>query len=574
MFLGTVRRKLTALVAFSALAAFVILPILWWLMHRALIDEVDDRVPEAISGLTEELSDDLKDLDVTSRVLSEFPATEHALAAGDAAQLVKLVGPFRDAYPDLDMLFYSSAGARVGQIGWEPARSALAPGLGTEHTLLEHGCEADEHAPIAVAVVGPIGAAGFVLVCMPLDANYFKNAQTKLGLELALDLGGGGSHSKVVFTTRRFPSAYFDALDQRDGAMVDTKRHTWALGTLDAALLNTPGGGHPRFVAALDVTNIKDIINRELLTAFAIVLATTVIALAIGWRLASRMSRALSRVNAAMRKLERQEYVKVETGADRRRARGSRGRLQLDGRRAPRARQAARHDGQVHDRGAGPARDGRRGRARRQDARHHDHVLRSARLHATLSEKRSAHEIVGLLNEYFTEMVDCVMAEGGVVDKYIGDNIMAVFGAPVTRPDDALRAVRAAVRMREALVKLNERFTARGLSTLRFGIGLHSGEVVAGNIGSARRMEYTVIGDAVNVASRLESKTKELGTDILISDATNERVTSGVATEAIGEIHVKGRAEAVQIYKVGSIKAVTPSARSSAASWSACAAWL
>jgi adenylate cyclase len=173
----------------------------------------------------------------------------------------------------------------------------------------------------------------------------------------------------------------------------------------------------------------------------------------------------------------------------------------------------------------------------------------------TLSEKRSAHEIVGLLNEYFTVMVDVVMSEGGVVDKYIGDNIMAVFGAPVSRPDDALRAVRAAVKMREALVALNAGFAARGLPPLRFGIGLHTGEVVAGNIGSARRMEYTVIGDAVNLASRLESKTKELGTDILISDATYQQAKVGIEAEASGEIKVKGREQAVAIYKVTAAKA-------------------
>jgi adenylate cyclase len=141
------------------------------------------------------------------------------------------------------------------------------------------------------------------------------------------------------------------------------------------------------------------------------------------------------------------------------------------------------------------------------------------------------------------------MEEGGVVDKYIGDNIMAVFGAPVTRHDDAVRAVRAAVRMRTALAELNARFTARGLPALRFGIGLHTGEVVAGNIGSAKRMEYTVIGDSVNVASRLESKTKELATDILISEATHA-AANGIATEGAGEVHVKGREQPVAIYKV------------------------
>ena len=122
-------------------------------------------------------------------------------------------------------------------------------------------------------------------------------------------------------------------------------------------------------------------------------------------------------------------------------------------------------------------------------------------------------------------MVDVVMEEGGVVDKYIGDNIMAVFGAPVSRPDDAIRAVRASLREDACGAGDTQlRFLAnRGIPALRFGIGLHSGEVVAGNIGSARRMEYTVIGDAVNLGSRLESKTKEIGTDILISEATHAR---------------------------------------------------
>jgi adenylate cyclase len=147
-------------------------------------------------------------------------------------------------------------------------------------------------------------------------------------------------------------------------------------------------------------------------------------------------------------------------------------------------------------------------------------------------------------------MVDCVIAEGGVVDKYIGDNIMAVFGAPVSRHDDAIRAVRAAVRMREALAKLNARFVERGMPALRFGIGIHTGEVVAGNIGSAKRMEYTVIGDAVNLASRLESKTKELAVDILISEATYARAKDVIDGEASGEVHVKGREQGVTIYQV------------------------
>jgi adenylate cyclase len=171
------------------------------------------------------------------------------------------------------------------------------------------------------------------------------------------------------------------------------------------------------------------------------------------------------------------------------------------------------------------------------------------------SENRDAHDIVEILNEYFTEMVDCVMAEGGVVDKYIGDNIMAVFGAPVSRADDARRAVRASVKMRERLEKLNQRFEQGGRPRLRFGIGLHTGPVVAGNIGSQKRMEYTVIGDAVNVAARLETKTKELSTDLLISQATYERAKDICVAETAGEVHVKGRQQPVTIYKVTALKA-------------------
>jgi adenylate cyclase len=127
---------------------------------------------------------------------------------------------------------------------------------------------------------------------------------------------------------------------------------------------------------------------------------------------------------------------------------------------------------------------------------------------------------------------------------------MAVFGAPVSKPDDARRAVRAAVRMRHALAVLNERLTARGAPPIKTGIGLHTGEVVAGNIGSEARMEYTVIGDAVNLASRLESSTKELGTDVLISEDTNALLDNELETRAVREITVKGRAKPVVVYEV------------------------
>jgi len=168
----------------------------------------------------------------------------------------------------------------------------------------------------------------------------------------------------------------------------------------------------------------------------------------------------------------------------------------------------------------------------------------------TISETMDAQTLVGLLNEYFTEMVSIIMKHGGVVDKYIGDAIMAVFGAPVPTPDDAANAVRAAIDMRAALTRLNKRLVARGVQPLRTGIGIHTGEVVAGNIGSEERMEYTVIGDPVNVASRLESCTKDVGVDKLISETTYERTKDFVTARPVEQLSVKGRAEPVKAYEL------------------------
>jgi class 3 adenylate cyclase len=161
-----------------------------------------------------------------------------------------------------------------------------------------------------------------------------------------------------------------------------------------------------------------------------------------------------------------------------------------------------------------------------------------------------AHDLVALLNEYFTEMVDIVIDEGGGVDKYIGDAIMAVFGAPVPGGEDAMHAVRAGVRMRAALEKLNASLEARGKPALRTGIGIHTGTVVAGNIGSESRMEYTVIGDTVNLASRLEGKTKELGIGLVISESTMAKVEGKVEARRLPGIVVKGRETPVVVYEV------------------------
>jgi adenylate cyclase len=551
--LGTVRRKLIALVAGSAIAALVVLPVLSWLMHRQLIDEVDDRVPEAVLGFEEELGDDVKDLDVTAIAIAEQPGTEVALAARDAAGLAKIAGPFRDAYPELDLLFFDPDGKLLEQLGCTHPRDTMPKKAARgAHIVLARGCETGDDAPVAVGIIRPVGTTGYLMVCLPLDQAYFKNAQRKLGGELALEVTNPKTHQGrryVEYATPGFPRDHL-ADATAESAIHDEGGETWAIVTfLPGFIASADHRIDLRFALALDVTDIKAIVRRHLLFAVAILTVTTLASIALGWRLASRMARALGRVNHAMRKLEQQEYVKVE---------------------------AVKTGDELEDLAVGfnAMVDGLRERDKLRTTMGKymteavvAHLLAGEvelggktievtilfcdlRDFTALSETRSAQQIVELLNEYFTEMVDCVMAEGGVVDKYIGDNIMAVFGAPVSRADDASRAVRAAVHLRDALARLNQKLGARGLEPLRFGIGLHTGEVVAGNIGSAKRMEYTVIGDAVNVASRLESKTKELATDLLISDATYRRARDELDAEAAGEIQVKGRQQAVAIYKV------------------------
>ena len=164
----------------------------------------------------------------------------------------------------------------------------------------------------------------------------------------------------------------------------------------------------------------------------------------------------------------------------------------------------------------------------------------------SLSESMRPGDVVALLNEYFTGLEKCIADHGGVINKYIGDAIMALFGAPVPSQTHAQDAFAAAQSMRRELVRMNESFAGRGLPQLRFGIGLHSGPVLAGNIGAASRMEYTVIGDTVNTASRIEGLCKSYGKDLLLSQSTADLL--GRELCFVDEADIRGRKEKVRLY--------------------------
>lgn len=177
-------------------------------------------------------------------------------------------------------------------------------------------------------------------------------------------------------------------------------------------------------------------------------------------------------------------------------------------------------------------------------------VFSDIRGYTTLTRNFSADRSVDFLNEYFSIMVDVIFAHQGVLDKYLGDGMMSVFGIPYERTDDAVRAVRAALDMRKTLADYNKTREASGEPPIRIGIGVCTGDIVSGNIGSKQRMEYTVIGNGVNIASRLENLTKKLDTDLLISESTYEEVKDHFKTECIQGIWIKGAKQAVSVYKV------------------------
>lgn len=167
-----------------------------------------------------------------------------------------------------------------------------------------------------------------------------------------------------------------------------------------------------------------------------------------------------------------------------------------------------------------------------------------------MSESMAPEAIVEMLNEYMSRMVSIIRKYNGVVDKYVGDAIMATWGVPVENENDAHNALSACLAMRLELQELNRIRTERGQPTLLIGMGLNRGPVVAGNIGSNEKMDYTVIGDSVNVASRVESMTKILGTDLLVTESVYEELKSAFVFENCQEISVKGKRGALKVYRV------------------------
>jgi adenylate cyclase len=176
-----------------------------------------------------------------------------------------------------------------------------------------------------------------------------------------------------------------------------------------------------------------------------------------------------------------------------------------------------------------------------------------------LSEQVSPEELLELINTYLQETSDCLMAHGAYIDKYIGDAVMAVFGAPMPRVDHAVAACRAALGAQRLLVDRNKQLAISHGRTLGMRIGINTGEMIVGNVGSERKRNYTVLGDAVNLASRLEGANKEFGTSILVSETTARLVKDELVLRPLTALRVKGKQTAVRVFElVGAPNDLTP----------------
>jgi adenylate cyclase len=194
------------------------------------------------------------------------------------------------------------------------------------------------------------------------------------------------------------------------------------------------------------------------------------------------------------------------------------------------------------------------GRVKLEGARYEATVMfTDIRGFTAMSERLSPEEVFAFLNDYLGRMIDVIAARGGIIDKFLGDGILAVFGLPVATDSHAADAFGAAMDMRRALAEMNAERAAAGREKVRIGIGMHTGEVIAGNVGSAKKLQFTVIGDTVNLASRIEGLNKDYGSYLLVSGETHARLGDATRSERFERIAgavVRGKSERVDLYRL------------------------
>jgi class 3 adenylate cyclase len=550
----SVRWKLAALVVASSV------PVLVGVIadEKAAEARIFEEAAEDMEAVGARFDDTVEEYEKNARLALTFGAEsgflQKALGSGDVERLQRFVDRLGAVYKYRVILLANASGQIVAGVKKERGPASLAPSESAEFAGLLAGKPLVGLIPVRLPE-GPgytmINAApvllegkqvGVAALLSPINARYLAHLEKKIDAQLALHIQGQLLASTAGHAAPRLKSTAPGVTFTEQG------QHVFAVRTFRPAGLQRPGLV-VELTASRDVTTHRNKVRAALERHLIEIGASCAAVLAIALWLAGRMGKIIQGIDRAAGEVKEGRYVQaptVHTGDElesltvhfNEMVQGLKERDRLKetfGRYV--TRQVADHLMKADQQLGG-------------DLVPVTILFSDIRSFTSISESMPPRELLDFLNEYFSGMVESVLTHNGVVDKFIGDAIMAVFGAPVPEEGDALNAVRSALDMRERLRIINEGFRQRGLPEIRTGIGLHTGQVVAGNMGHAQRMEYTVIGDAVNLASRLEGMTKELGCDIILSDDLYQQVQDSVVAEPLRKIKVKGREQEVLVHRL------------------------
>ncbi len=550
----TVRIKLVALVLACIAPAIVGAVLRSRGAERDMLGQVERRVNGTNRRFGEELDESQANANLALSLAEHAVRFQQALASHDAAgagQLVKLIA---DAYADRVVLAADAHGAILARGGPNRGPASLGPESSPAFAPLLAGrpladmievqfADGPGYAMVSAAPVRQGDTqVGAIALLTPMTGAYLEYLEPKLSADLSLRV-----NEKVVAACADHPAPDLESHTET-AVLKEVGDKVFALKTFRPEKLQHPDM-EVEITASRDVTELRDQVRRDLHLQLGGLGVVLLVVLGLALRFASRMGSTVRSISEAAGSVKGGTYVSV-----------------------PVVPSGDELESLARDFNAMVEGLRERDRLRETFGRYvtrqvADHLLKGnvslggelipvtvlfsdIRSFTTISETMEPRALLDFLNVYFTGMVESVMRHQGVVDKFIGDAIMAVFGPPVPHPDDPLNAVKAALDMRARLLKINVGFRERGLPELRTGIGLHSGQVVAGNMGHAERMEYTVIGDAVNLASRLEGMTKELKCDVVLSEDLFKQVERYVEAEPLQKIRVKGRDQEVLVYRL------------------------